>query len=303
MSEAQVADTAAQEQAHQQPAESQPAQTPDNSATKAGRDVFGANSEQSVSESEQSGGDNQPDFQVPDEYKDRGWANKIKSQDDLFKQLDSLDRLAGKKQLGLDDIDPTNQEQVNHVFEKLKPSDIDDYAVPEYLSDSPDAELAKSVLFEAGVPKHAADKAMEALASKLGERDVENFSKEGLEAELKNSFGDKYQEKFQAVAREAREILSPEDAKLVESMPNNVVGLFYRTLDKVLESHGARDGAAPSGSNQSSGMTPDAAKQAIGDVRKELEGLKRRPHKPEERSQLVSRLRELTTIAHGGQQR
>jgi len=31
-----------------------------------------------------------PDFKVPDAYKDKPWANKIKTEEDLYKQIDNL---------------------------------------------------------------------------------------------------------------------------------------------------------------------------------------------------------------------
>ena len=237
------------------------------------------------------------EFKVPDEYADRGWAKKVKSEDDLYKQLDELDKLAGKKQLGIDDFDATNSEHVSSVLDKMKPESVDAYEAPEYMDDAT-KDLATNALFEAGVPPEPANKALNQVAEQLKQQDVDNFSKEGLENVLKEQFGDKYEQRFGQLQKEVREVLDDKQVEAIENMPNQTIGLLFSSFDKIMQAHGARDGTSPAGNNEGSGaLTKEAAASQITDVRKQLNELSSKPHTQEQRSQLISRLQELHSVA------
>lgn len=270
-----------------------------------GRSVFaeqGASTEQSDATATQPEQDDKAtteagDFKIPDEYADRGWAKKVKSEGDLYKQLDELDKLAGKKQLSVDDFDATNSEHVNSVLDKMKPESVESYEVPEYMDDAT-KDLATNALFEAGVPAEAANKALNQVAEQLKQQDVDNFSKEGLENVLKEQFGDKYEQRFGQLQKEVREVLDDKQVEMIESMPNQVIGLLFSSFDKLVQAHGARDGTSPAGNNEGSGaLTKEAAASQITEVRKQLQELSRRPHTQEQKSGLVKRLQELHAVA------
>lgn len=68
----------------------------------------------------------QPQFNVPDEYKDRSWASKVKSEEDLYKQIDNLTSLVGKKDVPSADA---TDEQLEEFYSKLRPETADAYDI------------------------------------------------------------------------------------------------------------------------------------------------------------------------------
>jgi hypothetical protein len=72
--------------------------------------------------------DNNQEFKVPEEYKDKGWAKNIKSMEDLFKSFDNAQSLIGKKaEALLPDFDNADDETLNNFYSKITPKETKDY--------------------------------------------------------------------------------------------------------------------------------------------------------------------------------
>lgn len=100
-------------------------------------------------------------FSIPEEYAGKGWAEKIKSQDDLFKQIDNLDSLVGKRQIPGEGA--TDQEW-DEFFGKIgKPESFDKYQLtdpelPEGFALPEDFKpKAQKIMHEAGLTQKQAD--------------------------------------------------------------------------------------------------------------------------------------------------
>src|SRR5688572_22407573 len=93
------------------------------------------------------------EYKIPDAYKDKPWASKIKTEEDVWKQLDNTQELVGKKHAHpAKDAPP---EEWDKYFAGLRPETAEAYE----FKDHPNPEFAKSVgniLFEAGISEHQA---------------------------------------------------------------------------------------------------------------------------------------------------
>lgn len=101
-------------------------------------------------------------FAVPDAYKDRGWAEKIKTPDDLWKTLDNTQSLLGKRPAGI----PTNDapdEEWQKFYQAARPEKADDYSLgdiegmPEGVDLAPYKAQAQNLMYEVGLTKKQAD--------------------------------------------------------------------------------------------------------------------------------------------------
>ena len=70
-----------------------------------------------------SEGGESSDFALPDEYKESKWAQKVKSQDDLFKLIENQDALIGKKTIKPIDYETATPEQITEYHKSLAPED------------------------------------------------------------------------------------------------------------------------------------------------------------------------------------
>lgn len=62
------------------------------------------------------------DFAIPEAYKDKPWASKVKSHDDLWKQLENTQSLIGKKAIAPDFKTATPQE-IEDYYSQMRPAD------------------------------------------------------------------------------------------------------------------------------------------------------------------------------------
>ncbi len=70
-------------------------------------------------------------FTVPDTYKDRGWVEKIKSPDDLWKTLDNAQSLLGKRPAGIPAADAAPEEWDKFYEAAGRPASADKYTLPD----------------------------------------------------------------------------------------------------------------------------------------------------------------------------
>lgn len=212
----------------------------------------------------QSEGGAASDFSVPEEYSDRGWASKIKSQDDLYKQIDNLDSMVGKRQTPGDDA---SDEEWDQFFGKIgKPESPDKYTLsdpelPEGFNVPDDFKTkAQQIMHDAGLTQKQADK----LYQRFLEEEVStaNQNKEAFEqkrVELDKQFdevtselfGDKFEEvsvKSQNIIKDALpESLLPAISELSETSPRALAAVIALTdkmssqISEVKQKYGAED--------------------------------------------------------------
>lgn len=243
---------------------------------------------QAPTEPVQSPQEPQNTFSIPDEYKERGWASKVKSQDDLFKQIDNLDQLAGKKRAPFDYTNATEQ-QIEDYHGSIRPQEKTGYDF--FGEDAPkeSVEFMQDLFFEAGISKYQAQKVFEKYSQHEAKIKENAFSEDGFHEVMKGIFGDKFQETGKETAEFISKNLNKEDQEILKQIPNQYIGLVYKLADNVRKAYGASEGdASLSKSGGQSQVNVDEVRKGIMD---KLNALKRRPHATAEKQVYLDQLK------------
>lgn len=228
------------------------------------------------------------EFVLPDEHKDKPWAEKVKSQDDLYKQIENLTALAGKKNAYPEDGAST--EDLDTFFEGLRPENAESY---DFGEDHPNPEFAAKVgdiFFDAGISEHQANKIIPAYNA-LEQAALEDFtSEEGFNKQMTDSFGEKFDAVVVSVVNEHKKHMSEEDQALMEGIPNQYLGMVYRLTNAMVKSYGAEE-AGDSAHSEKSGSTSttDVGSQR-SEIRKDIRDLETKAHTAQQKKDLVDRL-------------
>jgi len=104
-----------------------------------------------------------PAFAVPDAYKGKGWVEKVKSPDDLWKALDNAQSLIGKRPAGIPANDAP-QEEWDKFYQAARPESADKYTLtdaieglPEGMDLTPYKADAQKLMYEAGLTQRQAE--------------------------------------------------------------------------------------------------------------------------------------------------
>jgi len=227
-------------------------------------------------------------FTIPDEFKEKGWAKKVKSPNDVFNQLNTMEELIGKKSVPFDFENATENEIKEHLS-KTRPENTDAYKWGEEgdISDE-DKKFFGEMLLDSGIPPFVGNKLIEKFLGKQKEIKSSMFSKDGFTKELQQSFGSG--EEFKKVAGDTANIiktnLNEKDKELLEHVPNNILGLIYRLTNNVTKDYKANDGGDRGQSGTHGGQNVEELRTQI---RKDMQELAKRPHSAEEKKALQQR--------------
>lgn len=169
-------------------------------------------------------------FSVPEAYADRGWVEKIKSSDDLWKTLDNAQSLLGKRPEGIPAKDALQEEWDKFYRTIGRPDDPNGYefdnnfeGLPEGLDLAPYEEKAKGFFHELGLSKEKANEAWRKyVAMEMEAVGQMTESQKAQQAELDKQFNDMtskmYGNKFEEVSKQAQEFIGqalPDELKPV----------------------------------------------------------------------------------------
>lgn len=211
----------------------------------------------------------QPAFAVPDAYKDRGWVEKVKSPDDLWKTLDNAQSLLGKRPAGIPANDAP-QEEWDKFYQAARPESPDKYVLsdieglPEGLDLAPHKASAQKLMYEAGLTPKQADALWKqyiglelGAAAKNQEEAAADLDKRYDET-LTKTFGDK-RETSEKVAQDMINDFVPEglreNVKALVKDPEAMVGMIalanglHAELERVKKEYGA-EGKLPDGGDR-----------------------------------------------------
>lgn len=215
-------------------------------------------------------------FSIPEEYAGKGWAEKIKSQDDLFKQIDNLDSLVGKRQIPGEGA--TDQEW-DEFFGKIgKPESPDKYQLtdpemPEGFALPDDFKSkAQKIMHESGLTQKQADtlyqKFLQEEISVAGSNQKAMAEKQKeLDAQFDEVttklFGDKFEEvsaRSQNIIKEnVPQELIPHLQSLSDSDPKALAAVIALTdkmatqMSEIKKKYGAEDNLGSGGQAAASG--------------------------------------------------
>jgi len=240
----------------------------------------------------------QSNFSLPDAYKDKPWAAKIKTQEDVYKQIDNLNSLVGKKVLQPIDYSSATPEEIKAYHESLAPKDVSEYK----FSEGADPEFSKilgETFKEAGLNAYQAKLLSDKVSQYSQSRMEADRSADGYIEIMKNSFGDEYEKAIGVVENNLKSHLSDEDKGFMDNMDNQTKGVVDRAvynvskayeerIAKILKEHGASETSAHIGA-ESGDSTVDVA-EVRKNLRAELITLDKRPHTYEERKAIIDKL-------------
>lgn len=190
-------------------------------------------------------GQQQPsvDFKIPDAYKDKPWASKVKSIDDVYKQLDNLDSLAGKKAI-IPDLKTATPEQKEAFYAQLRGKDANEYVIPDNpaFPTTPETKTAVTEMFmKNGISPVQANEITKSYQEFGAKMMAEQFDPEGMKTQLTEAFG----KDWEAITRQTRNtikgMMTPADQAMLDKMPNNYLAPIYRTLGNVIQKYGIRE--------------------------------------------------------------
>ena len=243
-----------------------------------------------------------PEFSLPDEYKDKPWAEKIKTQDDVYKQLENLNGLVGKKVIHPIDYETATPEQIQEHYSKLAPEDASKYNFGE--GGDPEFQKAIGGVFkEFGINEHQAS----GIAQKIGEltksmaeeRKTADRSADGYMSIMKESFGENHEKAIALVETNLGAHLDDKDKGFMDDLDNTTKGAIDRAVFKIsdayegrikaiLDEHGIKETSAHVGGSGGNPST-DISEFRKG-LRKQINDLGSRAHSASEKQELVEKL-------------
>ncbi len=235
-----------------------------------------------------------PDFVLPDEFKDKPWAEKVKSQADLYKQVDNLSTLAGKKN-AYPQADAT-PEQLTEYYQGLRPESADKY---DFGENHPQPEVAKQfgeMLFKANVSEHQSKQLIADYNAHEKAIIEEATSEEGFKEIMTKQFGEKYDGVVTRVSKSLEEYVSKESQDVLNAMPNKYLGAMYEYGESLLKAYGANEGGDDL-HNQKGGKKPagvDIDTQRAN-IRQEIRDLEKGMHTVDQKQALVDKLQNTYT--------
>lgn len=238
------------------------------------------------------------EFKLPDEYKDKAWAAKVKSQDDLYKQIDNLTTLVGKKAVvpNLKDATPEDRET---FYAQLRGKDASEYQIPKTTS-VPIPEDTQSVIaklfMDNGISPVQAEPFLKGYLELREKQIASHFEPEAFKSSMLTAFGSDWEKTTGQVRSTITAMMSPEDQKMLDAIPNHLLGTVYRTLgntikavESTLKKYGATETfahlTAPSG-----GVAPADVNSARQQYRDQLSAMSMRPHTAQEVTEIQNKL-------------
>jgi len=278
----------------------------DTGSTGAGGAQQGSGEGQS-SQSVQTGAGQQqstqtPDFVVPEAYRERGWAGKVKSVDDAFKLIDNQDQLIGKKVLTAIDYTKATPEEIAEHHAKLAPQDRSAYKFNK--PDDPVSIAVADVFMKAGINEHQGNQILSQLhpvIMKMQEdQGAQATSEEGYIKLSQEAFGDKFKETLGRVEAVLKQN-APDDAskKVFDDLPNDQRIAVDKTVNKIVEGyenriaqilreHGITESGAQGEGGQ--GKVSSSVDDQRKDLRAQIRKIDARPHTASEKQALIDKL-------------
>lgn len=232
----------------------------------------------------------QGEFKVPDEYKDKPWAAKVKSLDDLYKQIDTLDALKGKKSIAPNLKDATPEER-EAFYAQLRGKEASEYQMPTTSVPIPeDTQPAVAKLFmDNGISPTQAEPFLKGYLELREKQIAQYYNPDDFKKSMETAFGPEWEKTTGQVRNTIKGMMNPEDQKALDAIPNHLLGLVYRTLGNTVKAYGIKetDSAHFQGSGKAAPSNVNDVRQGLRD---QLSALSMRPHTDAEQQDILTKL-------------
>lgn len=228
------------------------------------------------------------DYKIPDEYKDKPWAAKIKSEADLYKQLDHLNSAVGKKTIAPDLAKATDAEREEY-YAQTRPKELAEYKFGETTDPIISQGMGES-LMKNGVSAVQANAIIADYQANEQKLLAAQFSPDGMKEAMKTAFGDDWEKVSGATRNALKTVMSPEDNAMLDNLPNPYIALVYRTMGSVAKAYGVTESGAHTEAGKGNPAPTDITSVRQG-LRDSIAALQRRPHTAQEKEVLVGQLR------------
>ncbi len=230
------------------------------------------------------------DFKVPDAYKDKPWASKVKSQEDVFKMLDGQQELIGKKTIAPIDFKTAKPEEIAKWNETMRPADVAEYGLKELgLAENVQTELGK-IFHENGIPAHQGNAVVKAYSAYEKTQLEAATSADGYKKEMTTKFGDKYEAVVKASTDLHKQHLPAESQAVLEKLPNNVLAVVFELTEKMRQAYGVNETGAQVGDKSGGNIQGQDVEKTRSDLRAQIQTLSNKPHSADELQKLKDQL-------------
>lgn len=224
-----------------------------------------------------------PNFSIPEEYAEKGWIKTIKSQDDLWKQMDAAQSMIGSR-TEVPSAEASDEDWTNFYNKLGRPEEAAGYELPTQFEGMPEGadlteqrDIAQNILHKAGLTKKQAGAVWsEFIKNEMGiaSQNQEDYAKLASEMSAKH-LGDNTEQITQATDDAIAKYL-PEELHdgLAAAMSGNVhtqiafaklhAGM-QAEIDAVKAEYGA-EGSISKG-NPSSAASVDETRQKLAKLR------------------------------------
>lgn len=200
-----------------------------------------------------------PEFVVPAEYSEKGWAKNIKSEADLWKSMDNAQSLIGKKTIGIPDFEKANDEELNSYYSHTRPKEAGEYDLDKRYNDE-ERKALQEVFYKNGLTKSQAKNVMEQVQSHIDAEFNEEYGKESLENSFKSQFGDNWEKDIVPIKDALKACLSEEQLHSIsEDLPNKAIIALFGVTKSIMDKYGAIETDANLGRDRSVKPTMDFA--------------------------------------------
>lgn len=229
------------------------------------------------------------DFKLPDEYKDKPWASKIKSQDDLYKQIDNLDKLAGKKAV-IPDLTKATPEEREAFYAQTRPKSADEYAfTPDVPLDPTIKSGVTEMLMKNGISATQGNEIIKSYQAMEQQLLTKQFDPKDMQTAMETAFGKDWQTITGQTRNTLKGLMTPSDQTQLDAIPNVYLSLIYRTLGNVVKAYGIKetDQAHLQGGGAPAPADVNGVRQGLRD---QMNALSSRPHTEPQMKELRDKL-------------
>lgn len=214
------------------------------------------------------------DFKVPEKYKDKGWASKVKSMDDVYEQLDTLDSMKGRP-AARPDLAKATPEQREAFYAQGRPKDINEYQFTEGadLDDTVKAAVPQ-MLSKYGIDAYTGNQIIKDYQEMEKALVAKQFDQEGFNGAMKEHFGDNWEAQTALAQNAIKKVGSEADIKALDKIPNlyaapiyRIVGNMRQVITNMMKQYGVKE-------TDMAHFMPSGAQPAGGDLKSQQSQLR-----------------------------